>query len=327
MINITLKIIFMGTPEFSVPILEKLANSDYKPVAVFCAPDKPVGRKQILTPPPVKVAAQKYNIPVFQPANSHELADTLKTASTNLIITAAYGLILPKEVLGTPKYDCLNIHPSLLPKYRGPSPIQAAILNGDAETGVTIYKMDEQIDHGPILITDHLSLNTKEYTTPELSDKLSNLGADLLLQTLPDWLAGKIMPQPQDNSQVTLTKIITKEDGQIDWRKSAQEIERQIRAYTPWPGSYTTLPNYSPSEVEGSKIKIMEAEVSDTNKQFYPERSQKAGEVSLTETNKLAIQTGDGALIVKKLQLAGGKSLSAQNFLRGHKNIIGKILK
>ncbi len=315
-----LKIIFMGTPEFAVPILENLANSEYKPVAVFCAPDKPVGRKQILTPPPVKVLAQKYNIFVWQSANSHELVQTIKSLPCDLIITAAYGLILPKEVLDAPQYGCLNIHPSLLPKYRGPSPIQSVILNGDTETGVTIFKMDEQIDHGPILITNHLSLTTKRFTTLELSQKLSELGAELLLKTLPDWIANKIEPKPQNDQQATFTKIIKKEDGKIDWQKSTAEIERQIRAFTPWPGSYTTIPNYSPSKVEGSKLKIIKADFLEKNS------GKKIGEVFLTDNGKLAIQCNQGYLIIENLQLEGSKPLSASDFLLGHKDIIGKIL-
>ncbi|MBU3901281.1 methionyl-tRNA formyltransferase [Patescibacteria group bacterium] len=351
------KIIFMGTPEFSLPILEKLAQSEYKPAAIFCAPDKPVGRKQILTPPPTKILAQKHNIPVFQPANSRELDHTIKTIPHDLIITAAYGLILPKEVLDTPKYGCLNIHPSLLPKYRGPSPIQSAILNGDAETGVTIYKMDEQIDHGPIIAQEKILLNSviaRERSdrdnpvegdtntgllrgvypvyvygarndapiTPGLSKKLAELGAELLLKALPDWLAGQITPQPQDNSQATLTKIITKEDGQIDWRESAAEIERQIRAYIPWPGAYTYYSlSKAAGRVEKSKIKILTADATDKN---YGTQN---GQIFLTDDNDLAVQTGSGALIIKKLQLSGGKFLSAPDFFRGHKEIIGKILK
>ena len=358
------KLIFMGTPEFAVPILEKLINNGYKPVAVFCAPDKPVGRKQTLTPPPVKITAQKYNIPVYQPKDKIELASQLKTFAKGesasggigyqLIITAAYGLIFPKDILDTPQYGCINIHPSLLPKYRGPSPIQTAILNGDKETGVTIYKMDEQIDHGAIIAQEKILLNNvvaseapaspdesasrggkqsrdtaaihgiaaspaaprnDNLTTPELSQKLSDLGADLLLKTLPDWLAGKITPVPQDDSQATFTKIIAKEDGQIDWQKSAQEIERQIRAYTPWPGSYSQIANG-----QSLIVKILEAEISDTG------AGKRAGEIFLTANNDTAIQTGNGALIVKKLQLEGGKPLSSSDFLRGHKDIIGKIL-
>ena len=325
-----LKVVFLGTPEFAAPILEKLASSSpphqnwcggrYKPIAVFCAPDKPVGRKQVLTHPPVKILAQKYNIPVFQPANSRELIYTLKSIPHTLIITVAYGLILPREVLKTPKFGCLNIHPSLLPKYRGPSPIQAAILAGDTETGVTIYKMDEQIDHGPILITNHLSLITQKFTTPELSKILAELGADLLLKILPDYLAGKIAPQPQDETQAICAKIITKQDGRIDWQKSAAEIERQIRAYDPWPGSFTKF--------NGQKLKIIKATLgkAKTNKQIYPEQKRGVGKIFLTETGELAVQCGQGYLITKTLQLEGGKLLPANNFLRGHQDIIGQIL-
>jgi len=305
----------MGTPEFAVPILEKLANSEYKPVAVFCAPDKPVGRKQTLTPPPVKVLAQKYSIPVFQPKDKIELASQLKTINYQLVITAAYGLIFPKDILDAPQYGCINVHPSLLPKYRGPSPIQAAILNGDAVTGVTIYKMDEQIDHGAIMAYRQSLIANRKITTPELSSELSKLGADLLLKILPDWLAGKITPAPQDDSRVTFTKIIKKEDGKIDWQKSAQEIERQIRAYTPWPGSYSQIANG-----QLLIVKILEAEISDTS------AGKRPGEVFLTANNGLAVQTGNGALVIKKLQLEGGKSLSAQDLLRGHKEIIGILL-
>lgn len=314
-----LKIIFMGTPEFSVPILEKLANSDYKPVAVFCAPDKPVGRRQILTPPPIKLIATGYDIPTYQPSDVSSFKLQVLSLNPDLIITAAYGLIFPKEVLNAPPYGCLNIHPSLLPKYRGPSPIQTAILNGDIETGVTIYKMDTQIDHGPILITDHLSLITKKYATPELSQTLSILGADLLLKILPDWLAEKITPTPQDESKATYTKIITKEDGRINWQKSAQEIERQIRAYDPWPGAYALLTDYRLPTT--AKLKILAADILKKN------YGKQLGEVFLTDANALAIQAGGGALIIKKLQLEGSQPLSTQDFLRGHKDVIGKILK
>lgn len=311
------KIVFLGTPEFAVPILEKLIDSGHKPVAVFCAPDKPVGRKQILTPPPVKVAAQKHGISVYQPANSRELADTLKTISHDLIITAAYGFILPKEVLDAPEHGCLNVHPSLLPKYRGASPIQAAILNGDETTGVTIYKMDEEIDHGAIIANRQAPIANRKLTTPELTQELSELGAELLLDILPDWLTGKITPQLQDDSQASFTKIIKKEDGQINWQRSAKEIEQQIRAYTPWPSAYANLKNKN----ESVKIKILEAATIESSPSHQP------GEIFLSSTQDLAIQTGSGALIVKKLQLEGGKPMSAADFLRGHQEIIGQILK
>lgn len=179
-VKISPKIAFLGTPQFAVPILEKLAQSDFKPMAVFTAPDKPVGRQQILTPPPTKIAAQKYNIPVWQLAQTSDFRLQTSDLKPDLIISAAYGLILPKDILDLPKYGCLNIHPSLLPKYRGPSPIQAVILNGDSETGVTIFKMDEKIDHGPILASFKFQVLSFKFTTPGLSEKLSKLGADFI---------------------------------------------------------------------------------------------------------------------------------------------------
>ena len=312
-----LKLVFMGTPEFAVPILEKLIQSEYKPVAVFCAPDKPVGRQQILTLPLTKVLAQENNIPVYQPANSHELAETIKSLTCDIIITAAYGLIFPKEVLDAPQYSCLNIHPSLLPKYRGASPIQSAILNGDSKTGVTIYKMNAQVDHGSIITQKKLEGSLSQLTAPELSEKLSNLSAELLLETLPEWLDGKITPTLQDDSLASHTKIIKKEDGRIDWQKSAKEIEQQIRAYTPWPGSFGKWPG---ANGEWQALKIIEA---DTAENHY---SKQPGTVFLTDDKNLAIQTSGGSLIIKKLQLAGGRPLGASDFLRGHKDIIGTIL-
>jgi len=305
------KLIFMGTPEFAVPILKKLIDNTYKPVAVFCAPDKPIGRKQILTPPLTKALAQEHNIPIYQPANSHELAQTIKSLSCDIIITAAYGLIFPKEVLDAPQYGCLNIHPSLLPKYRGASPLQATILNGDIETGVTIYKMDAKVDHGPIIIQKKLESSLDQLTTPELSEKLANFSSELLLETLPEWLAGKITPIPQDDSLASHTKIIKKEDGQINWQKSAKKIEQQIRAFTPWPSAHTLLTDYRLPTT--AKIKITEAIVTEKN------YDKKVGEVFLINTCDLAVQTGSGSLIIKKLQ-------DSSDFLRGHKDIIGTIL-
>ncbi len=310
----TPQIVFLGTPEFAVPILEKLVQSEYKPFAVFCAQDKPIGRKQILTPPPVKISAQKYNIPVYQPKDALSIKHDVSGLKPDLIISVAYGMILPKEILEAPKFGYLNIHPSLLPKYRGASPIQAAILNGDQETGVTIIKMDEKIDHGPIVANSQFPMTNDQYTTPELSEKLAQLGANLLLEILPDWLAGKIKPQAQDEAKATYTKIIKKEDGLIDWKKSAAQIERQIRAYQPWPGAYTKL------KVKSKKLKVIEAKILEKNV------DKRIGEVFLTENNKLTVQTGQNALIIKKLQIEGGRPMDAKDFLRGHKYIIGQQL-
>lgn len=311
-----LRIVFLGTPEFAVPILEKLAQGEFKPAAVFCAPDKPVGREQILTPPPVKVAAQKYNMPVYQPADVQNLKSSILGLKSDLIVSAAFGIILPKEVLDAPKFGCLNIHPSLLPKYRGPSPIQAAILNGDAETGVTIIKMTEKVDAGPIIVNCKFKIENLKYTTPELSQILADLSAQLLIEILPGWLTDKIKPQPQNESQASYTKIIKKQDGQIDWQKSAKYIECQTRAFTPWPGAYTRIKNY---ELRIMNLKILEAEASNNNK------NKNAGQIFLNENKELVVQAGEGTLIVKKLQTEGGKPMDAQDFLRGHRDVVDLI--
>jgi len=237
-------------------------------------------------------------------------------------------MILPKAALDLSRLGGLNIHPSLLPKYRGPSPIQSAILNGDAEIGVTIFKMDEQIDHGPIIANGQWPIANSKIATPELSRKLSNLGAELLLKILPAWLAGQIALTPQDDNQATFTKIITKKDGQINWQKSAIEIERQILAYTPWPGSFSKWPIANDG---WQTIKIIDADVKYDVLPPYAKGgwgvNKQPGEAFLTDANDLAVKTGHGTLIIKKLQLEGGKPLSAQDFLRGHQDILGKILK
>jgi len=261
------KIIFLGTPEFGATILEGLIKNNHKPCLVITATDKPVGRKQILTPPPAKIIAEKYNIPIIQPEKVLSCKLQATRIKPDLIIMAAYGEIIPKEFLEIPKYGCLNIHPSLLPKYRGPSPIQTVILNGDRETGTTIILIDEKMDHGPVIANRQLSITDCEITTDELSKKLAALSIDLLIKIVPKWINGEIKAKPQDESKATYTKIIKKEDGKINWKKSAEEIERQIRAFYPWPGTFTFWRN--------KRIKILEAETSKT----VPE-------------NKLAIKCG-----------------------------------
>lgn len=272
------RIIFIGTPEFGAIILEKLVLANYKPVLVITNPDEPVGRKQVLTPPPVKLIAQKYGIPVIQKLEIKENPD--------LIIVAAYGKIIPKEILNTAKYGAINVHPSLLPKYRGASPIQTAILNGDKKTGVTIMLMDEKMDHGPILMNKEFGImNNDSYKT--LSEKLANMGAVLLIETIPRYLDREITPKEQEHSKATFTKIIKKDDGLIDWSKKPEDIERQIRAFNPWPGSFTFV------EKNGKKlrVKILEAEVLD---------------------NKL---------VIKKVQPEGKKEMPYEEYLLGYPKI------
>jgi len=296
------KIIFMGTPGFGAIILEGLIKNNYKPALVITAPDKPVGRKQILTPPLVKIIAQKYKIPVEQPKKVLNYKLQATRMKPDLIIIAAYGEIIPKEILEIPKHGCLNVHPSLLPKYRGPSPIQAVILNGDKETGTTIILIDEKMDHGPIIANRQLPISDPKITTDELSKELAALSIDLLVEIIPKWINGEIKARPQDKSKATYTKIIKKEDGKINWKKSAIEIERQIRAFYPWPGTFTFW--------KGKRIKILKAEASKT----APE-------------NNLAIKCGKDYLIIKKLQPEGKKPIEINDFLRGHPDFINFIPK
>jgi methionyl-tRNA formyltransferase len=244
------KIVFFGTPEFSVKILEALQKANLTPVLVITAPDKPRGRKLKLSPSPVKEWAQKHNIPA-----EHNY-DNLKSTGADLFIVASFGKILPKEILEIPKYGTLNVHPSLLPKLRGASPIQTAILNGEKETGVTIMLMNEKMDEGDILTNNKLPITTS-ISFEKLEEKLAELGGELLVETIPKWLAGGIKPQPQDHSQATYSKLIKKSDGEIDWNEPAEIIERKIRAFTPWPSAYTF--------VNGKRIIITKAKLDEKN--------------------------------------------------------------
>ena len=279
-----MKFIFFGTPEFATIILEKLIKNGYKPHAVFRDP--------------------KESISV--------LAEKIKNLKPDMAIIAAYGKILPKSMLEIPALGFINVHPSLLPKYRGASPIQSAILNGDTETGVTIMKIDEKMDHGPILTHAKLQIaHNDNYDT--LSKKLAILGANILIKNIPAYTSRKIKPTEQEHNKATYTKIIRKEDGRINWRKKAEEIERMIRAYYPWPSAWTMWSN--------KFLKILEADVMEKN--CLPAGRQ--GEVFLNGSN-LEIKCDKGNLIIKKLQLEGGKILSAKEFLNGHRDFIGSIL-
>jgi len=325
------RIIFIGTPDFGAIILETLCEDELKPILVVTAPDKPVGRGQILTPPPVKITAQKYKIPVLQPEKissptKNLVEEKIANLKPDLIVVAAYGQILPKEILEIPKFGCLNVHPSLLPKYRGASPIHAAILNEDKKTGVTIILMDEKMDHGPIL-SQRATMIEEAETAKSLHDKLANLGARLLLETIPKWQRGLIKPYPQDEKKVTFSKIITKEDGKINWEKTAEELEREIRAFSDWPGSFTF---WKQRGIKMVRIKILKARVlKSTGGISYP-----IGKTLVVPQNELGVQCGEGLLskkrdflIIERLQMEGGKEMGSEEFLRGHTDFIGTILK
>jgi len=302
----------MGTPEFAVPGLQALiAAADLEIVGVFTPPDKLIGRKQILTPAPIKRVALENNLTVFQPPKIKTAAETIKNLKPDLIIIIAYGQIIPQEILDIPRYGCLNIHASLLPRYRGAAVLNAPILNGDKETGVTIMKIDAGLDTGPILRQAKIQLNGREILE-DVHDRLAKLGAEILIPTILDFVAGKIKPRAQDDSQATYVKTLNKKDGQIDWQKPAAEIERMIRAYNPWPGTY--------SRWQGKNLKIITAatEVLTVNK-YQP------GELFRQEQN-LAVQCGQDALIILKLQLEGKKILTAREFLAGNSKLVGQIL-
>ena len=301
----------MGTPEFAVPGLSRLiAAPEFEVVGVYTQPDKPVGRKQILTPPPIKELALKYTIPVFQPDKIRPETENIKNLKPDLIIVIAYGKIIPQEILDIPTFGCVNVHASLLPKYRGAACLNAPILNGDTETGVTIMIMEAGLDTGPILRQTKIKLSGTE-TLEEIHDALSEVGATQLVPTLLDFMAGKIKPQTQDDSKASYIKTLKKEDGRIDFSKSALEIERMIRAYNPWPGTYT--------EINGEILKLLAVE-----HQAAPINKTEPGRLFLDE-GRLLIQCRQNALIILRLQLAGKRIMGADEFINGYKDKIGGL--
>jgi methionyl-tRNA formyltransferase len=306
------KLIFMGTPDFALPVLRALIKR-YEVVGVVTQPDQRVGRGRKVEAPPVKVLALAHNLPVLQPPSLRQpnVVAELKALAPELIVVAAYGQILPAEVLVIPPRGCLNVHASLLPKYRGAAPIAAAILAGEEETGVTIMLMDEGMDTGPILAQATCPISPAD-TQESLSTRLAQLGADLLMETLPRWLAGKIEPRPQDHSQATYSRVITKEDGLIDWSQSAVEIWRRCRAYYPWPSTYTYW--------RGKLLKILRAEPLPN----WSGEGEKGQVVALDDG--LAVITGKGALLLGTVQLAGKRAMSIADFARGQRDFVGSVL-
>ncbi len=314
--NREFKTIFFGTPEFAAPILLVLVKI-VKVIMVITQPDRQAGRRQRLTAPPIKILAQKLYLPIDQPEKVRDpkIIDALKKLAPDLIVVAAFGQIIPKAILELPKYGALNVHPSLLPKYRGASPIQSAIKNGEKKTGVAIMLMDEQLDHGPILAQASLAIAPNE-TGASLSGKLSQLGARLLLRTIRQWLTGKIKPQKQNHNQATMTKTLTREDGKINWQEPAQIIEQKIRAYDPWPGSWTKWLDQGRSK----RLNILKALIVKRE-----ETSHQPGWVFKTEKN-WAIQCGQDSLEIILLQPEGKRQMRAPEFLNGHPQILNSIL-
>ena len=342
----SIKIVFWGTSRFGIPSLEALIKNGYEIIAVITTPDEPTGRKQIITPPPIKSWLQttKYRVQLFQPqslkidslANSLEIENLkLKIADADVGIVASYGKIIPKEFLTIPKYGFLNIHPSLLPKYRGPTPIQTVILNGEEKTGVTIMSMDEQMDHGPIIIKHETEI-MKHDNYKTLYDKLAEFGANLLIVTLPKWIRGKIKSQEQDHTEATFTKKFTRENGYLNFEKPAEYLDRQIRALNPEPGTWVTTkskiknpwPHQTKQDRQKTKsgdkkenvLKIIQAEPDNEESGLY------VGTVFKNSKNQIAVQCKTDSLVLLSLQKGGGKILSVQEFINGHKDFIGSRL-
>ncbi|MBQ9438874.1 MAG: methionyl-tRNA formyltransferase [Lachnospiraceae bacterium] len=298
-----MRVVFMGTPDFAVGSLEAVFDAGYPIEAVVTQPDRPKGRRGEAVASPVKEFAASKGIPVFQPEKirTPEAIGMLADYQPDVIIVAAFGQILPKEVLELPPLGCINIHASLLPKYRGASPIQGAILNGDRETGITIMQMDEGLDTGAILLQKGIPIEAGE-TSGTLFEKLALFSKSLILEALAGLEKGSLKPIPQEEGLATKTKIIKKSDGRIDWRKGAAELERMIRAYDPWPGAFTMF--------RQKQMKIYRAEV--------VELSQGApGEALFADKDGFAVCCGEGALKVMELQMEGKKRLPAAQFLKG----------
>jgi methionyl-tRNA formyltransferase len=302
-----LRIIFMGTAELSCASLEKLARDEqFQVAAVVTQTDKPKGREMKLQFSPVKILAQKLNLKILQPAKARDeqFISELRGLNPDLIVVAAYGQILPQSILDLPKFGCVNVHTSLLPKYRGASPIQSAILNGETETGLTIMKMDAGLDTGEIISQARTPILPAD-NSQTLHDRLAQLGADLLVETIPDFIAGKIRARPQNDSEATHTAKIKKEDGRIDWNEPAEKIWNRLRAFTPWPGAFTFLR----TETKPQFLKIWKAEVSENNGQ--------TGTVLSADKNGITVACGKNALRILELQREGGRRLGAQEFLSG----------
>ncbi len=305
-----MNIIFMGTPDFAVPTLEALCNSKHTVLAVFTQPDKPTGRKQILTPPDVKVCAEKYNIPVYQPTTLKDdnTFKQIKDINPDVIVVVAYGKILPENILNLPPYGCINVHGSLLPKYRGAAPIQQAVLNGDKVTGVTTMNMGQGIDTGNILLTSEIEIGENE-TSAQLFDRLSLLGADLLLETLEKAMANTLNPIEQDEEKATYTKMINKSMCPIDWTKANYEIHNQVRGLQTWP-------------VATASINEMNLKIHST---ILCDKTGNVGEI--IDTEPLTVACGSGSIIIKELQLNGKKRMDSKSFLLGHSLNIGDKFK
>jgi methionyl-tRNA formyltransferase len=298
----SIRTVFMGSPEFALPVLRGLAGA-YPLVGVVTQPDRPAGRGRTLTPPPVKSLAEELGLPLIQPRRLRDpqAMAQLRQWDPQLIVVAAFGQILRPELLELPSYGCVNVHASLLPRWRGAAPIPAAILHGDPQTGVTIMLMDPGVDTGPILSQRPTPIQPGE-TTGQLSERLAQLGAELLLETLPRYLSAELQPQPQPLEGATYASMLKKEDGRLDFNQPAQELERRVRAFHPWPGAFM--------EWQGLPLKIHRARLG------VPAGEQPPGK-QLVQDGLPGVATPQGTLLLEEVQPAGKRPLPGADFLRG----------
>lgn len=309
-----MRIVFMGTPDFSVPTLEALVEAGHEVVGVVTQPDKPKGRGKAVLMTPVKEKAIELSIPVYQPVKAREesFIETLREINPDVCVVIAFGQILPKAILDIPRYGCVNIHASLLPRYRGAAPLQWVVLNGEKETGITTMMMDVGMDTGDMLEKTVVPIDRKE-TYGSIHDKLSVLGGELIVSTLAKIEDGTIISTPQKDEEATYTKKIVKSMGEIDWTLEAEVIERYIRGLNPWPSAYTSW--------NGKTLKIWDADV------IAEEYPGVCGEVVLVDKNSVLVKTGKGALSLTSLQLEGKKRMDTDVFLRGYQIEKGTVLK
>ena len=311
-----MRVVFMGTPAYAISVLEALLSASCRIVGVYTQPDKPRGRGRAQEAPPVKTFALAQGIDVFQPValRQDDIQRELAALNPDVVVVAAYGKILPAEVLKIPRHGCINVHPSLLPRYRGPSPVASAILEGEGRTGTTIMLMDEGTDTGPVLTSRSVPIDPGDVTSGSLTPLLFQLGGELLNDVLSPWIQGEVKAKPQDHSQATLTKKLEKRDGEARWETSAQELERRLRAFTPWPGLFTYW--------KGKLLKILSAapllSLSSGSGALGLE-SEPGLVVPLQEPDIAAgVMTGKGILGLKRLQLEGRRPVSSQEFILGY---------
>ena len=313
-----IRVLFMGTPSFVVPVLAGLAASpNLEVVAVYTQPDRPRGRGRRTEMPPVKAKAAELGLPVRQPASlrQDDVQVELAAFKPDVLVIAAYGKLLPAAVLETPAHGCLNLHPSLLPRYRGPSPVTTAIADGEKTTGITLMLLDQGMDSGPIIAQQEFPLTGRE-TGESLTGELFELGAEMLLKGLPDWVAGLLSASPQDDESATVTRKLERDHGEADWQLPAALLERRSRAYTPWPGLFTRW--------QGKVLKLNQVSLPSSS----PEIAETPGRVIALRDGDtpIAVVTGDGVLGLNTLQLEGRRPQSAQEFLRGHPDFAGAQL-